>query len=83
MMGKLENDGLYGKYKVEKADGTPVDPEAVYFVLRVDTDGEARRALRVYAWLGESENPYLSYDLHEWLDHIEDGLGLNSSTQRT
>lgn len=29
-------EGLYVKYRVEKSDGTPVDPNAVYFVLRLD-----------------------------------------------
>lgn len=54
--------GLFGKYRVSKADGT-TDPDAVYFVLRIDTDPAARRALTEYAncvWLS---NPELADDL--------------------
>jgi hypothetical protein len=40
---------LYNKYKIEKTDGTSVDPDAVYFVLRIDTDPAARAALIAYA----------------------------------
>jgi len=42
-------DKFYGKYIVTKADGTPTDPEADYFVLRLDTDPLARKAARQYA----------------------------------
>jgi len=47
--------GLYGKYKIEKTDGSPIDPKALYFVLRLDTDKSARRALRAYALLQSTE----------------------------
>lgn len=43
---------LFGRYKIEKADGGPIDPEAKYFVLRYDhksKDPEARAALFKYA----------------------------------
>lgn len=34
---KDENpDGLHQKYIITKADGSPVDPNAIYFVLRLD-----------------------------------------------
>lgn len=40
---------LYGKYKVTKVDGE-IDPEAEYFVLRMDTRGHAEMAaIRAYA----------------------------------
>ena len=45
MVQKDEPKGLYGKYRIEKGDGTPVDPEAVYFTLRLDTDKHARQRL--------------------------------------
>lgn len=41
--------GLHNKYRIEKTDGTPVDPRAEYFVLRIDTDIAARQALLAYA----------------------------------
>src|SRR6187401_1233276 len=34
--------GLYNRYKVSKTDGTPIDPKAVYFVLRLDGHGHDR-----------------------------------------
>lgn len=41
------------KYKIEKTDGTPVDPEAIYFVLRLDKpDGAgdcARQAVHIFS----------------------------------
>ena len=44
-------EGLYGKYCISKADGSPVDPNADYFVLRLDTDPVARRAAREYSYM--------------------------------
>lgn len=40
---------LYCKFNIEKTDGTPTDPLARYFVLRIDTDHAARAALLTYA----------------------------------
>ena len=45
----LNKPGLYRKYKIEKASGEPIDPHADYFVLRIDTDQWARKALEKYA----------------------------------
>jgi len=59
--------GLYGKYKIEKTDGTPIDPKAQYFVLRLDTDPYARRALRKYIGYMHEVNPELARDLKHWL----------------
>ena len=44
-------EGLYGKYCISKADDSPVDPNADYFVLRLDTDPVARRAAREYSYV--------------------------------
>lgn len=44
-----EKTGLHQKYNVTKANGTPTDPDAVYFVLRLDTDQHARVAAIEYA----------------------------------
>ena len=48
--------GLHQRYNVSKADGSPVDPDAVYFVLRLDRNGDdgihreaCREAARAYA----------------------------------
>ena len=32
-------DGLHQRYKISKVDGAPIDVEAEYFVLRLDTGG--------------------------------------------
>lgn len=56
-------DGLYGKYRVTKRDGTPTDGDADYFVMRLDTDEHARVAALAYADSVEKENPFLANDL--------------------
>ncbi len=62
-------DGLYDKYTIKKVDGSVVDPDALYFVLRIDTDEHAREALRAYInSLEESrENSALADDLRDML----------------
>ena len=40
-MDKSHKTGLYGKYQIKKADGSPVDPDANYFILRIDNDPDA------------------------------------------
>ena len=51
--------GLYGKYIIEKADGTPL--EGFYFVLKPETDVAARAALRTY--IEVTDNQKLAEDL--------------------
>jgi len=57
--------GLYQKYIIQKADGTPIDPSADYFVLRLDTDKYARGAIRNYANRIYGDNPILSKELRD------------------
>ena len=59
----MGNKGLYRKYIIQKADGTEIDKNADYFVLRLDTDKAAREAILYYAMLIERENRELAYDL--------------------
>ena len=66
-----ENKGLYGKYRIEKADGSAVDPKAIYFTLRIDTDPHARAAIRAYIESCREENPDLARDLEKLLEEIE------------
>jgi hypothetical protein len=67
-------EGLHGKYKIEKADGSPVAPEAEYFVLRLDKFGDfphveaGRKAMKVYADEIEEHTPQLAKDLRERYD---------------
>lgn len=65
--------GLYGKYRIEKADGSEADPAAQYFVLRLDTDEAARYALLEYSRnCGEVD---LRADLLRWLVRIDPMFG--------
>lgn len=63
--------GYYNKYIIKKADGSPVDSNADYFVLRMDTDLYARKALRTYADSIREENPILSKDIITKLHRYE------------
>lgn len=49
-----------------------VDPEAVYFVLRLDTDRHARRAMQVYADSVAADNPDLARDIRLQLAALEE-----------
>jgi NTP pyrophosphatase (non-canonical NTP hydrolase) len=63
--------GLHGRYYIEKSDGRPVDPDAEYFVLRLDDKGDAahveagRDGIAVYADAIEHEIPELAADLRK------------------
>jgi hypothetical protein len=71
-----KRDGLKSKYQIAHADGTPVDPNAQYFVLRLDyhTDcddvhvGACRMAARTYADIVADHLPALSKDLLHFLE---------------
>lgn len=65
--------GVYQKYKITKADGSPVDPEATYFVLRLDTDPAARAAARRYVDAVAADNDQLAGDILRCVDALEDG----------
>ncbi len=65
-----EPKGLYGKYKIEKADGSPLDPKALYFTLRLDTDPFARAAIRAYIEACREEQPELARDLEKVLRKV-------------
>lgn len=60
---------LFGKYNITKADGTPTDPNAQYFVLRIDTDPAARSALKTYAH--SQDDPEFRSQLLQWLARTE------------
>lgn len=71
----MASDGLFKKFNVTKADGSPTDPKARYFVLRLDDDEAARSAALEYIrWIWENEAeetpaqaPVLPYDLMQEL----------------
>ena len=62
-----ERQGLYGKYITTKADGSPVDPGAQYFTLRIDTDLGARKALVTYIEHCADHDRQLARELSQWL----------------
>lgn len=64
--------GIYGKYRVEKVEGA-TDREAVYFVLRLDTDQHARSAVLHYAQLMIEENTSLAADIFYLIANILKG----------
>lgn len=61
------DDYKYGrwrdKYRIAKADGSAVDPKAVYFVLRLDEDPNARQAACAYAESVAHDNPLFAWDI--------------------
>jgi len=63
--------GLRKKYDVRKADGTPVEDAARYFVLRYDTDPNARAAMEAYAIHVSTANPRLAADIWAALRDVE------------
>lgn len=60
--------GLYSKYIVTKADGTPLDGDC--FVLRPDRDSAAFAALERYA--EKTRNRELANDIIGWLNSIRE-----------
>lgn len=57
---------LYDKYEVRKKWGI-TDPNAEYFVLRVDKDPYAREAILAYATACEVTDPELAKELRAWV----------------
>ncbi len=53
------------------AGSVPVDPQAVYFVMRLDADPIARMAALTYAWWADQVNPELARDLRAKIDETE------------
>ena len=65
-----EEQGLYGKYKVVKTNGEALDPNAIYFTLRIDTDKHARAAIRAYIESCKYEQPELAEDLEKVMKEV-------------
>lgn len=70
-MAGYETGGVANKYNITKRNGHPIDPEARYFVLRVDKDPNARLALFAYATSVQACNLELRTDLLTWLQSYE------------
>ena len=69
-----EQRGLYGKYVVTKADGSPTDPDAEYLVLRLDAGEHVaacrRAALTFSSWVRDA-NPQLADDIAAWVEKMD------------
>lgn len=62
--------GVYGKYIIKKADGSRIGYEDCFFVLKLNDDEAARKAMLVYAQ--ECGNEKLADDIRrcvEWLNN--------------
>jgi len=66
----MDTKGLYNKYYVGKVDGTPVDIEAQYLVLRLDkgeyVDACRSAALTFASWVRD-QNPLLADELQAFI----------------
>jgi hypothetical protein len=67
-----KQEGLYQKYVLHKVDGTPIDENAEYFVLRLDLNSKdphhiaaCRKAIHTYADAIEATIPELAKDLRD------------------
>ena len=72
---------LYNKYIVRKADGSPTEKDAQYFVLRIDSDPAARYALNAYALHIFKDDPQFSRQLLAWIEKCESAS--NNASRRT
>lgn len=63
------------KYIVTKGNGARVDPESQYFVLRLDTDPNARIAARAYARAVAPTNLLFAQELTDWIWELEQRQG--------
>jgi hypothetical protein len=72
--GVLSKQGLYLKYIIQHTDGHPVDPNALYFVLRYDEDTEWSRIGRESLWAMckriEKEAPSLVADIRAKVSQV-------------
>ena len=62
-MSNYKDGGFDNKYIITKRSGKPTDPNAMYFVLRLDKDPHARKAALAYAKSVKSDNLQLSNEL--------------------
>ena len=74
-MSNYKQGGYESKYIITKTSGKPVDPEADYFVLRLDKDPHALEAIYAYATSVMGSNKQLSTDLMKIFRYYQ-GQGL-------
>ena len=68
-----EQRGLYNKYIIQKTDGSAIDPDAAYLVLRLDkgeyVEACRRAALTFASWVCDA-NPRLFQDIVDWMGRL-------------
>lgn len=64
--------GWQDKYVVLKRSGEPTDPEAIYFVLRLDNDPHARVAAAAYAASVMHHNSKFARDIRKKIEQGEE-----------
>ena len=72
---------LFNKYKIEKQDGSLVDPQAQYFILRIDTDPHARYAGYAYAASISGRDDDFADELRAWVKRYDGAV--EHGVQRT
>lgn len=74
----MKNTGFYNKYQISRTDGTPMNPENEYFILKIAGEGDdfhinaCRKALMTYADEIEAHLPELSKDLRQKYGDVDD-----------
>jgi len=66
-MANYKQGGYEKKYIISKANGNPTDPNADYFVLRLDKDPHAQKALISYMKSVRVDNEQLANNLEQKL----------------
>lgn len=59
-------------YTIARSDGQPIDPESLFFVLRLDFNPAARKAVLCYAEGIEQEFPDMAESIRDYVKRIED-----------
>lgn len=59
-------------YIISRSDGITLDPEALFFVLRLDFNPAARKAVLCYAEGIEQEFPDMAESIRDYVKRIED-----------
>lgn len=62
---------IFDKYIVQKSDGSPINPNAQYFVLRIDTDPAARKAALRYSSYISQTDPDFADEIFQWVMQFE------------
>ena len=81
-MSNYKHGGYDHKYVIKKRSGKPVDPRAEYFVLRLDKDPHALKAMETYIHSVIDDNPELAHDLAELIELMYKIQGHNQGDKR-